>query len=65
MAKKLKTPREIMLMLSEAEEAQNYADVFNYIDGLHYTIKNYQNLINQVSDHNEHIETEIHPGASE
>jgi len=53
---KLKTPRELMLMFNEAEESQNYADVFNYIDRLHATVKNYQMLIDQVSDHNEHIE---------
>ncbi len=58
---KLKTPRELMLMLSEAEESQNYADIFNYIDRLHATVKNYQILIDQVSDHNEHIE--VSPGA--
>jgi len=52
---KLKTPRELMLMFSEAEESQNYADVFNYIDRLHATVKNYQMLVDQVSDHNEHI----------
>lgn len=54
--KKIKTPREIMLMLAETEKTRDYADIFNYIDSLHFIIKNYQNLVDYVSSHNEHIE---------
>lgn len=53
---KLKDISELMEMFDKMVETKDCAEVVNYIDLLHGKIKNYQNLIDSVSEHNEHIE---------
>lgn len=52
---KIKTPRELKLMIDEAQNSKNWADLFNYIDLLHSKLKSYQNVIDHVTDNNEHL----------
>jgi hypothetical protein len=53
---KLKTGSELMKMISKIKETGDCAELFNYIDSLHSTLKNYQNLIDLIVSKNQNIE---------
>ena len=53
---KLKTPTELSQLIYKLVETNDATELLNYINALYRVIKDYQILIDSITEHDKHVE---------